>query len=138
MIEFFSENDFQLNQEEELKDWISSIISSEGFVTGDISFVFCNDDYLHSINLEFLNHDTLTDIISFDYSLGKELHGEIYISTERVKDNAKELKVSETDELHRVIIHGVLHLCGHKDKTMEQENSMRNRENASLKARKFI
>ena len=138
MIDFFSENDFQLRHEEGLKDWISSVISSEGFEEGDVSFVFCNDVYLLNINLEFLNHDTLTDIISFDYSMDKQLHGEVYISTERVVENSKEFGVSFTNELHRVIIHGVLHLCGYKDKLEADRELMRNREDTSLDIRGFI
>ena len=138
MIEFFSENDFDLEHEEGLKDWISGVISSEGFEEGDVFFVFCNDVYLLNINLEFLNHDTLTDIISFDYSLDKQLHGEIYISTERVVENSKELEVSFTDELHRVIIHGVLHLCGYNDKLEADRELMRKQEDQSLESRKFM
>ena len=95
--------------------------------------MFCNDEYLHKLNLEFLNHDTLTDIISFDYSVGKELHGDIFISVERVADNAKDFEVDFDQELHRVIIHGVLHYCGYKDKTDEDANVMREKENYYLK-----
>ncbi len=99
--------------------WISSVISSEDFKEGDINYIFCDDEYLHKLNVEFLNHDTLTDIISFDYSVGKELHGDIFISIERVKDNAKSFEVSFEEELNRVIVHGVLHYCGYKDKSDE-------------------
>ena len=90
---------------------------------GDVSFVFCNDEYLYKINLEFLNHDTYTDIITFDYSLGKEIHGEIYISIDRVKENARELKIEFTEELRRVIVHGILHLCDTVIKTQMRQGS---------------
>jgi probable rRNA maturation factor len=99
--------------------------------------VFCDDDYLHKLNLQFLNHDTLTDIISFDNSLGKQIHGEIYISVERVKENAGTYQVAFLEELHRVIIHGVLHFCGYKDKTKKQQETMSRKENEALDLRTF-
>ena len=136
MIEFFSENEFQLQNEDTIIKWLSQLISKEEYTLGELSFVFCNDQYLHAINLEFLNHDTLTDIISFDYSLGKELHGEIYISTERVKENAVDLEIDFLDELHRVLAHGALHLCGYGDKTDDEVAVMRRKENEALGARK--
>ncbi len=103
-----------------------------------MDYVFCSDELLHSINTEFLNHDTLTDIITFDYSLGKELHGEIYISTDRVRENARMYEVEFENELHRVIIHGILHLCGYSDKTEADKLEMRRKENECLEARTFI
>ena len=136
MIEFFSENDFQLQNNDAVIKWISGIISSEEYTLGELSFVFCSDTYLHKINLEFLNHDTLTDIISFDYSLGSEVHGEIYISTDRVEENAKERNLEFIDELHRVMAHGVLHFCGYKDKTEEEATTMRRKEEEALELRK--
>ena len=133
MIEFISENEFQLQREVAITEWLSQIISSEEYVLGELSIVFCNDEFLHRINLEFLNHDTLTDIISFDYSLGKEVHGEIYVSTERVADNAQDLNLEFEEELHRVLAHGVLHLCGYGDKTDDEVTIMRSKENEALK-----
>ena len=94
--------------------------------------MFCNDDYLHKLNVEFLNHDTLTDIISFDYSVGKTIQGDIFISTERVADNAKDFKVDFVHELHRVIVHGILHYCGYKDKNETDKKIMRDKENHYL------
>jgi rRNA maturation RNase YbeY len=138
MIEFFSENEFQLQREVAITEWLSQIISSEEYVLGELSFVFCNDEFLHRINLEFLNHDTLTDIISFDYSLGKEVHGEIYVSTERVADNAQDLNLEFEEELHRVLAHGVLHLCGYGDKTDDEVTIMRSKENEALKLLKGV
>lgn len=134
MIEFFSETDFNLEDEESVKDWISKTIISEDFKVGDLAFIFCDDEYLHRINLQFLHHDTLTDIITFDYNLGKEVHGEIYISIERILENATEFKVSFNEELHRVIIHGVLHLCGYKDKSEADVKQMRSKENVYLQS----
>lgn len=138
MIEFYSENQFKLNDEEEISKWISSVITSEGCIEGEITYIFCDDEYLHKLNLQFLNHDTLTDIISFDNSLGKEIHGEIYISTQRVEENAKEYNVTFDDELHRVIIHGILHYCGYKDKSKADQEIMRTKENDALQMRTFL
>ena len=132
MISFNYENDFKLNNEEELTRWISGVIVSEGCTEDEINYVFCDDEYLHKLNVEFLNHDTLTDIISFDYSMGKTLQGDIFISIERVQDNAKDFKVEFTEELQRVLVHGILHYCGYKDKTEEEAKLMRSKENFYL------
>jgi rRNA maturation RNase YbeY len=129
MISFNYESDFKLHNEKELSIWISSVINSEGFKEGDINYIFCNDDYLLQLNQEFLNHDTLTDIISFDYTLGKEINGDIFISIERVLDNAKDYQVEFSNELHRVMVHGILHYCGYNDKTQKETQLMRVKEN---------
>ena len=129
MISFNYESDFKLHNEKELSIWISSVINSEGFKEGDINYIFCNDDYLLQLNQEFLNHDTLTDIISFDYTLGKEINGDIFISIERVLDNAKDYQVEFSNELHRVMVHGILHYCGYNDKTQKETQLMRIKEN---------
>ena len=100
--------------------------------------MFCDDAYLHKLNVQFLNHDTLTDIISFDNSLGKQIHGEIYISIERVKENASTYRVAFLEELHRVIIHGVLHFCGYKDKSKQEQDTMTRMENKALNRRTFV
>jgi len=138
MIEFSSQNDFKLEKDIAIADWISSVIISEEFAEGDISYVFCDDSYLLGINKEFLNHDTLTDIVSFDYSLGKEIHGEIFISVERVAENADTFKTGFDNELHRVMIHGILHYCGYTDKTETDKKLMRTKEDEALKERLFI
>lgn len=138
MISFYSETDFTLQNEDQISKWISKTISSEGFEEGEISYIFCDDDYLHKLNVEFLNHDTLTDIISFDNSIGNQINGDIYISVERVKENATIFKTSFTDELHRVIVHGILHYCGFKDKSETDAKTMRSKEEEALYARKFI
>ncbi|MCD8453579.1 rRNA maturation RNase YbeY [Tenacibaculum finnmarkense genomovar ulcerans] len=133
MIEFNYETDFQLKNEEKTAQWVLNCIEKEGFELGEINYVFCNDTYLHKMNVEFLQHDTLTDIISFDYTLGKLVGGDIFISIERVKENAKEFDVLFENELHRVIIHGVLHYMKYKDKTDQEKQLMRTKENDSLK-----
>ena len=135
MISFNFETDFELKNEAELTDWIKKTISNESCEVGEINYIFCDDDYLHKINVEYLNHDTFTDIISFDYSVGKELHGDVFISIDRVKENAEEFEVSFTDELHRVMIHGILHYCGYKDKTDEEAKLMRSKEDFYLNTR---
>jgi probable rRNA maturation factor len=133
MISFNYETDFQLDKEDQISNWISRIILSENKKEGDINYIFCDDEYLVQINEQYLNHDTLTDIISFDYSVGNELHGDIFISVERVQDNAVDYKVTFTEELQRVLAHGVLHYCGYKDKTDQDESIMRNKENEKIK-----
>jgi rRNA maturation RNase YbeY len=132
MISFNYETDFSLSDEKRISEWISKLLTTENFKEGDINYIFCDDDYLHKLNVEFLNHDTLTDIISFDYSIGKIIQGDIFISVERVEDNATDFKVSFLEELHRVIVHGVLHFCGYKDKTDEDSMLMREKENFYL------
>jgi rRNA maturation RNase YbeY len=138
MIDFSYQTEFKLPSEEAVAKWISDVISNEGFAEGDISYVFCEDEFLLHINKEFLNHDTLTDIIRFDYSLGKEIHGEIYISVERVAENATIYAAEFDEELHRVIIHGILHYCGYKDKTEKAAKEMRLKEDEALKRRDFV
>lgn len=132
MISFNYETDFKLKNESLISNWVSNTIKLEGYKEGDINYVFCNDEYLHNLNVEFLDHDTLTDIISFDYSVGKELHGDVFISVERVRDNAKDFTTEFELELHRVIIHGILHYCGYKDKTDRDKSQMRSKEDEHL------
>jgi len=133
MISFNYETPFKLDNEDETSKWISSVITSEKFKEGDINYVFCDDAYLLKLNIEFLKHDTLTDIISFDDSIGKILQGDIFISIERVKENAKSFNVLFKEELNRVIVHGILHYCGYKDKSEKDSKQMRNKENFYLK-----
>jgi len=132
-INFYSENEFQLEHEKSYVSWIERVIESENKKLEEISYIFCDDDYLLDINMKYLDHDTYTDIISFDYSVGNILQGDIYISTERVEENSREFNVSFEEELRRVIIHGVLHLCGYKDKTEEESSMMRLKEEEKLK-----
>lgn len=132
MISFNYETDFELDNEAQYEDWISRIIESEGFDEGEINYIFCDDEYLHKINVEYLDHDTLTDIISFDYTVGNVLQGDIFISVERVQDNANDFNVSFEEELKRVLSHGVLHYCGYKDKSEEDEALMRAKEEEKM------
>ena len=132
MINFNYETDFKLLDDAKISKWISTIINNENCKEDEINYVFCDDVYLHKLNVEFLDHDTLTDVISFDYSVGKTLQGDIFISVERVADNAKDFKVEFESELHRVIVHGILHYCGYKDKTEADATEMRNKENEAL------
>ena len=133
MISFNYETDFELENETQYEDWISRIIESEGFDEGEINYIFCDDEYLHKINVEYLDHDTLTDIISFDYTVGNLVQGDIFISIERVQDNANDFNVSFDEELKRVLSHGVLHYCGYKDKSPEDEALMRSKEEEKMK-----
>jgi len=135
MISFNYDIEFRIQDEATVSKWISNLIEEENYKEGEINYIFCSDDYLHKINVDFLNHDTLTDIISFDYSVGKELHGDIYISIDRVKDNAKDFNVQFKDELARVMAHGVLHYCGYKDKSEEDVKIMRSKEDYYLSKR---
>ena len=132
MITFNSETTFNLQNEAKTTTWIESVVVSEGFVIGEINYIFCDDLYLNHINKEFLKHDFFTDIISFDYSLGKQINGDIYISIDRVLDNAEKYNVTFENELRRVMIHGVLHYMGYKDKTTEEKKVMRLKENTTI------
>ena len=132
MISFNYVTDFELPNEEVFENWIIDIVDSEASAVGEINYVFCDDDYLHKINVEYLNHDTLTDIISFDYTVGNLIQGDIFISIERVKDNANDFNVSFEEELKRVMAHGVLHYCGYKDKTDADAELMRQKEEEKI------
>lgn len=133
MISFNYELEFTLENETLIADWLSAVILSENKKEGEINYIFCDDEYLVEINQQYLDHDTLTDIISFDYSIGNELHGDVFISIERVRENATDFKVSFDEELKRVLVHGVLHYCGYKDKTDDDEKIMRVKEDEKIK-----
>ena len=132
MITFNSETSFTLKNQNKLVKWIGDVVSSEGFQVGEINYIFCDDSYLNKINQEFLNHDAFTDIISFDYTLGKEVGGDIFISIERVLENAEEFNEVFENELHRVMIHGILHFMGYKDKTKKEKTLMRTKEDENI------
>jgi len=136
-INFFSEEiDFVLKQKSVSRAWLSAAAKSEGFRIGDLNFIFCTDDYLLAINREYLQHDTYTDIITFDNSESEDtLAGDIFISIDRIRDNAKRFGVPEWDELHRVMIHGVLHLCGYDDHEPEDKQLMTEKEDFYLAVR---
>lgn len=132
MIQFHTETEFTLDNQDQYSSWIeTSIIKMEKEV-GDINYIFCDDAYLLKINQEYLNHDTYTDIISFDYTDKNRLSGDIFISIDRVKENAKKFKVLFEVELRRVLIHGILHYAGYKDKTDKEKKEMREQENEKL------
>lgn len=133
MISFNYESDFTLEQEDNYASWIETIIESENKILGEISYIFCDDEYLHTINMQYLNHDTLTDIISFDYTEGDIISGDIFVSIERVIDNAKDFNVPFDEELKRVLAHGVLHYCGYKDKSDADALVMRSKEEEKIK-----
>ena len=129
MISFNYETEFKLQNEDEITKWLSSVIAEEKFNEGEVNYIFCNDEYLVKLNIEFLNHNTLTDIISFDYTMGKQINGEIYISIERVRENAVDFNVDFETELRRGMVHGILHYCGYKDKTERHQAEIRLKEN---------
>lgn len=133
MINFFSENNFELEDNVAYEKWLQNVIISEEKKEGDINYIFCDDEYLHEINVKYLNHDDYTDIISFDNAVGNILHGDIFISTERVAENAEKFQVSFQKELKRVIAHGLLHFCGYKDKTDDETQLMREKEDEKIK-----
>lgn len=133
MIEFFHEGDFSLSPIDDYSHWINRIIESEKFFLGDINYIFCEDDYLVKINQKHLGHNSFTDIITFDYSEGQVVSGDIFISTERVADNANIFNRTFQEELLRVMAHGILHLLGYNDKTKDQVKVMRNKEEEMIK-----
>ena len=132
-IRFASQDiDFELQKAEKEKNWISRVIQLRGKRVGNISYLFCDDEYLLGVNQQYLNHDTYTDIITFDYVAADLISGDIMISVDRVKENASSFNVSFEQELHRVIIHGVLHLLGQGDKSDSEAAEMRRQEEAAL------
>jgi len=121
----------------EISNWIKSVVSCYNKKIGDIAYIFCSDEKILDINIQYLNHDYYTDIITFDYSEDNIISGDLFISLDTVKSNAKKFGVNYTEELHRVIIHGILHLCGLNDKSPEEELIMREKENEALKILTF-
>lgn len=132
MIEYHYESDFKLEGEKDFTDWITRILGTEKLVLGPIVFVFCTDGYLLEMNKKYLDHDTFTDIITFDYTEGEVLSGDVFISTDRLRENAATFGVSFREELLRVMAHGVLHLMGYKDKTEVDKKLMRKKENEMI------
>ncbi|MBA5247097.1 rRNA maturation RNase YbeY [Marnyiella aurantia] len=128
MIEYFFEDIDQIQIEPTIKEWLIQLIKSEGFKVGQVNYIFCNDEYLLKVNRDFLNHDYYTDVITFDYVKGKTVSGDIFVSLPRISENAEQLGSSFVTELKRVLAHGILHLCGYKDKTTEEAAEMRNKE----------
>ncbi|WP_370899070.1 rRNA maturation RNase YbeY [Chryseobacterium gossypii] len=136
MIQFFYEN-LPESVSTDYKKWLEEIILSENKKLGDINYIFCDDEYLLKINQDYLQHDYYTDIITFDYVKGKTISGEIFVSLQRISDNASTLSKNYEEELKRVLAHGILHLCGYKDKTEEEEKEMRRKEDFYLARCKY-
>ncbi|HEX6891837.1 MAG TPA: rRNA maturation RNase YbeY [Chryseolinea sp.] len=136
-INFFQEETrFKLPHPRITSRWIRSVAESEKSKLTFINFIFCSDRYLKRINLEYLAHDTFTDIITFDYSDSKGIQGDVFISIPRVKENAQQFETPFDEELHRVMVHGVLHLIGYSDKTERAKSIMRKKEDAYLSLRR--
>ena len=133
MINFSYISDFQLVKEEVHSSWLANVVVSESKVLGEITYIFCDDAYLLGINQEYLKHDTYTDIITFDYTNGNTIAGDIFISVDRVKENAGEFGVEFEEELRRVMSHGILHLSGYGDKEEDDSKVMRNKEEEKMK-----
>ena len=138
-IHFFSEDiSFILKEKNKVRNWIRNTIRSEGKKLRELNLIFCSDTYLLEINKQYLDHDTFTDIVTFDNSESPELIiGDIFISIDRIRENAAKYKVAEKDELHRVIIHGTLHLIGYKDKTKPDKSLMTEKEDQHIALRGF-
>ena len=132
IINFYFENDFNLNDHDSYEEWLKKVISSEEKELEEVSYIFCDDQYLLEINQKYLNHDTYTDIISFDSCIGNILQGDIFISIERVSENSAEYGVEFQEELRRVMAHGILHFCGYKDKSEEEQSLMRQTEEEKM------
>lgn len=134
LIQFFSEGvSFQLKNEKEVQSWLLSLIENEGLTAGVINYILCDDDYLLELNQKFLDRNTLTDVIAFDYSEDEqEVSGDVFISIERIQENASNFKVSPDKELLRVVAHGMLHLCGYEDKDEAQKQEMTQKEDKYL------
>ncbi len=131
MIQFFYEN-LPESVNTDYIDWLKDIIISEGKKPGEINYIFCEDEYLLKVNQDYLQHDYYTDIITFDYVKGRTISGEIFVSLQRISDNASTLSREYEEELRRVLAHGILHLSGYKDKTPEEEQLMRSKEDFYL------
>lgn len=137
-IHFFSEDvPFSLRNRRVIRAWVMACMANEGCEIGDVNCIFCSDGFLLDMNNVHLDHDYFTDIITFDYSQPPLLSGDLFISIDRVRDNARSLKTSVNDELHRVIIHGVLHLAGYSDKSAKEQANMRAKEDSCLTLRPF-
>lgn len=135
MIQYFFEQINAIEISESTTVWLKTIIRNENKKSGEINYIFCDDEYLLQINRDFLQHDYYTDIITFDYVKGKTISGDIFVSLPRISDNASTRSKNFEDELHRVLAHGILHLCGYMDKTEEEEKEMRSKEDFYLALR---
>ena len=136
MIVFFNEDiDFKFQGKNKFKAWLTKIADKEGFTIGQLNYIFCSDEYLHKINLEYLNHDTYTDIITFDNSEDEAtIEGDIFVSIDRIRENSEILNTIFEEEVKRVIVHGLLHLCGYDDHSPEDKVEMRRLESEYISA----
>ena len=139
-IEFFkAETRYSIKSKEQLCSWLVATAKKEGFKIDSLNIIICSDEYLYRMNMQFLQHDTYTDIITFDQSsLPSLIDAELYISIDRIRENAKTLKTTITNELHRVMVHGLLHVCGYKDKMPADKAIMSGKEDFYLSLRKFL
>ncbi|MDO3642018.1 MAG: rRNA maturation RNase YbeY [Mucilaginibacter sp.] len=139
-INFFEEDiAYKLKQKTAVRNWVTETIQAEGFKLKELNYIFCSDNYLLQINQQYLDHDTYTDIVTFDNSdIAQTITGDIFISIDRIRENAAKFGVTEANELHRVIIHGALHLLGYKDKSPADKKKMTLKEDFYLNKRSFI
>lgn len=136
-IQFFSEKiRFKLSSPKKTVSWIKSVIKKEQVVLTAVNYIFCSDEHLREINIQYLKHKTYTDIVTFNYGIDNQIEGDIFISIERVKENAEKFNTDFDTELHRVIIHGILHLIGYNDKSKSEKALMREKEDSYLSLRK--
>ena len=133
MIQFFFENINEITLPPNTENWLKDLIISEDKKPGEINYIFCDDDHLLQVNKDFLNHDYYTDVITFDYVKGKTISADIFVSLPRISENAQAHSKDFKSELHRVLAHGLLHLCGYKDKTDDEKTEMRSKEEYYLK-----
>ena len=137
-VSFHSEQtNFSIQNQKQVEAWLIQACGQEGKTLSEITFIFCSDDYLLQVNHDFLQHDYYTDVITFDYCEEQNVSGDIFISIDRVVENASSVGVSFPDELHRVMIHGMLHLLGYKDKTVAEKTEMTSKEDYYLSLRTF-
>lgn len=132
MINYFFEEISPIVIDDQISVWLENIILEEGKKLGKIQYIFCDDEYLLQVNKEHLQHDYYTDVITFDYVKGKKISGDIFVSLQRIEDNAASLSTNKDEELRRVLAHGVLHLCGYKDKSDSEQLLMTEKENFYL------
>jgi rRNA maturation RNase YbeY len=138
LVSFHSEQtDYSISNENQISDWLVSVCKKEGKTLAEISIILCSDDYLLEVNRKHLNHDYYTDVITFDYSESPHVSGDIFISIDRVQENAGSFGVEMVDELHRIIVHGTLHLLGYTDKTSSSKEEMTSKEDFYLSLRSF-
>ena len=137
MVRYYNDQtNFRLRDKRKIASWLKAVAQEEGYVLGDVTYIFCSSEVHRKMNIDFIGHDYFTDVITFDYSDLKGegiVSGDIFIDVDTVKDNARIYGATFTSEMHRIIVHGVLHLCGQKDKTPRAEKQMHRKEDKYLK-----